>query len=282
MPGAEFSTTVDAFLEGRRDHSGSNQAVVSLLERCCFLYERRGLLPGGKDEPLKRICAHGVDCWDDNEPRCPERAGVSAPWIGDRYADRRICVIGMNFDDWGGLNGHWEATAWHIEAMRHGQPGKNGTLFAAGAMSYVAAVDAAMDGDLSVHWEPAPYVQLADMWQSCAFLQTVKCSPAGNRSNPYAAMFQNCPSFLLREELEILAPEVVLVLGRESGPRDAIRPLLQVGWGTHPGHLERDSFQLSSGGRSTLFSCNHPATQNRGHWRLSLERLVESLLTEPL
>ncbi len=153
-----------------------------------------------------------------------------------------------------GLDGHWVATGWHIDAMRRGEPGKNGRFFAAGAMTYVAAIEAAIDGELSIGWAPPDYHRLAETWQSCAFAQTVKCAPSANRSNPYRPMYLNCSPFLLRDELDLLAPRVVVLLGRESGPRDAVRPLLDVRWGTHtqePLNETRSSFQTARSRRSS-------------------------------
>ncbi|HEV3323778.1 MAG TPA: uracil-DNA glycosylase family protein [Solirubrobacteraceae bacterium] len=122
---------------------------------------------------------------------------------------------------------------------------------------------------------------LARSWERCAYLQSVKCSPHGNRSNPTGAMCRACPPFLLKEELEILAPRAVILLGRTS-VRDIIRPMLTVRWGESPGHFERDEFALSDGGPVHLFSCNHPSTPNRAMWRASLDELIASLQSECL
>lgn len=282
MTNLPFSLTQEEFLRAREQDDRVTPPALALLQSCCALYEQSGLLPDGRDAPLNVVCPNGRSCWGSESPRSPDRAGVSAPWIGTRYPDRRICVIGMNFDDWGGLPAHWEVTSWHVEAMRRGLPGKDGRFFAAGAMSYVAAIEASRDGELDSAWEPPTYEELAAYWAACVFLQTVKCSPCGNRSQPFEPMYSNCPSLLLRDELEILDPEVVVLLGRGSGPRDAVRPLLNVSWGTHPRHLERDTFKLSDGRERTLFSCNHPSGQDRNDWRASLAQLIESLIEEPV
>jgi hypothetical protein len=90
-------------------------------------------------------------------------------------------------------------------------------------------------------------------------------------------MFARCPPLLLVEEIELLQPIAVILLGRAPNPRDSVRPLLNVQWGEHPGHLERDTFRLRSGQDIELFSCNHPSTKNRESWRASLGELIDSV-----
>ncbi len=77
----------------------------------------------------------------------------------------------------------------------------------------------------------------------CALLEAVKRSPLGARSNPIAGMFEASPRFLLRPEINILKPAVVLVLGRSnrSNNRNAVRPVLRPTCGSHTSHFERDT-----------------------------------------
>lgn len=149
-------------------------------------------------------------------------------------------------------------------------------------MTYAAHVDARLDGR---HLDPAERVEpgaLAAVWDSCAFLEIVKCSPAGNRSWPSDAMLETCPSFLLRSELEVLRPRVVILLGRGKRTRDVVRPMLDVTWGESPGSFERDTFTLADGAEATLLSVNHPSTSNRIHWQKSLNQLAASLAARPI
>jgi hypothetical protein len=154
----------------------------------------------------------------------PDHAGISVPWVGREYAAWRVCVVGLNFDNYGGLAGHWRVCASHIRALRDGGLGKNGRFFATGAMSYARAVEMSMCGSLGGSWDDPSPADLARSWERCAYLQAVKCAPHGNRSQPTRAMCSACPSFLLKEELEILAPSAVILLGRTS-VRDIVRPI---------------------------------------------------------
>lgn len=276
-PALEATTAQRSFLAARAQEFGEGSDIVELLRRCCALYGARGLLPEGEDRPLFAVCPHSPACWEgQTQPMYP--AGVSAPWVGVRYCERRIAIIGTNFDRWGGLGAHWDICRSHISAQLAGKPGKDGRFFATGAMAYAAAVDACLDGDgdrVECGPELDPKV-LARTWNSCAFLEAVKCSPPVARGRPTAPMMERCPPFLLREELEILEPRVVILLGRGPDPRDIVRPLLNVTWGTHPGAIERDTFVLG-GKLVTLFSCNHPSVANRDLWRRSYDQLRASL-----
>jgi len=93
-------------------------------------------------------------------------------------------------------------------------------------------------------------------------------------------MWANCPSTLLLDELAILTPSVVLLLGR-SKLRDPIRGLLlaraDLEYGESPGNLERDHFAIA-GRRIELLTLNHPSFPS---WIRSYGPLVDSLLRDP-
>ncbi len=252
-----------------------------IVRTLCDLYEAKGLLPDGKDLPLQHVCPCREQCWGGREhahPNHPDRAGISVPWVGAHYFDRRICVVGTNASDWGGIDSNWRICPSHKDALLAGRRGKDGSPFAEGAMRYAHAVERSLGGATDPDTRAASRPQLAETWESCAYLQAVKCSPSTPRSEPFPEMFRNCPSLLLKDELEILRPDAVIVLGR-THLRDWVRPMLQVTWGEHPGHLERDSFELG-GSRVELFSCNHPSSAHGVGDCLS--QLVSSLREKPV
>lgn len=228
------------------------------------LYARRGLLPDGQAEPLCEVCRHAALCWEEAAPRdvdwARDHGGISVPWVGREYRATGICVVGLNFNNGGGLAEHWRVCADHERSLAAGKQGKNNEFFATGAMSYVLALDLSASGRLQDTWEEPGRRELAGEWERCAFLEAVKCSPVAGRSRPTDAMVGQCPPFLLRQELEILRPRVVLLLGR-SEVRDVVRPMLSPIWGECPGSLERDTFRLCDES-AELFSCNHPSTGN--------------------
>jgi hypothetical protein len=274
MNSAEFHA------EFLRDHAPAPEQIA-VVDALLALYACRGLLPRGRDEPLYEVCPNSESCWEGATRPVPDHAGISVPWVGREYAAWRVCVVGLNFDNYGGLAGHWRVCASHIRTLRDGGLGKNGRFFATGAMSYARAVEMSMCGSLGGSWDDPSPADLARSWERCAYLQAVKCAPHGNRSQPTRAMCSACPPFLLKEELEILAPSAVILLGRTS-VRDIVRPMLSVRWGESPGHFERDEFVLDDGRSVQLFCCNHPSTPNRSVWRASLDELTESLRSNGL
>lgn len=245
-----------------------------LVDRLVYLYSDRGVLEGGEDVSLRKHCGRCDACWSSNAvPAHADRAGISMPWIGARYDELRIVVIGMNLHDWGGLDAHLTICRDHIRSLNEGKQGKANHAFATGAMTYVDTIARSMAGEPLRPGEEIPHGdRLAARWDQVAFLEAVKCSPSRTGSTPYDGMFSECPTMFLRAELTILKPKAVVVLGR-SKVRDPVRELLNVEWGESPGSLERDFFELNSD-MVELFCLNHPS---RPQWRRSHEQLVESL-----
>lgn len=187
----------------------------------------------------------------------------------------------MNFDNFGGLAGHYHVCEDHIQQMKRGKRGKDGRAFARGAMLYVRVVLASL-----ARTEPpadpssASNEDLADIWEHCAYAQTIKCAPGTPRSNPTAAMVYNCPRFILEDELTFLGPKVILLLGR-SHLRDSVRPwaVPEDGYGEQGPRLERDRVLIGSQ-PVDLISLNHPSGR-ANHVAASLEQLAESLRARP-
>ena len=276
----DFATTRARFEADRRADFADSPGHLALIRELCDLYEARGLLDDGRDRPLWALCPRRGPCWEgrgDARPRREERAGIAVPWLGRRYLERRICLVGINFHDWGGLDGHWLICPDHEQSLARGGRGHHGLPFGLGAAAYVRLVEEALDGTLRPGRPVPPPTEAADAWQSCAFLEAVKCAPDRPASEPFEEMWGECVGLLLREELRILAPRVVILLGR-SRLRDRVRPLLRVRWGQCPGGLERDAFELD-GATVELLSCNHPSYPA---WRTSFSRLVTSLVETPL
>lgn len=288
-----MTATCQRFLAERRDELGPGDPRMPLLERCLELYARRGVVDAkGGDLPLFRICPNRRTCWSEAEraatdeyPKSLDNAGVAAPWLGSRFVERRIVMVGINFNDYGGLGAHWHICRSHQDHQRRGQRGHDGRPFGFAAAAYVRAVVAALESRLvDVREPPTDPREVADAWDDCAFVEAVKCSPDRRAGEPYAPMFPNCTDLLLLDELALLAPAVVVVLGR-SELREHVRRLFKqhdgLEWGMHPNlpSLERDQLRLN-GQRAELISVNHPGS--RGHWRRSYVSLVRSLTREPL
>jgi uracil-DNA glycosylase len=193
-----------------------------------------------------------------------------------------VVVLGMNFDNFGGLGGHYWVTEDHIAQMKLGKRGKDGRAFARNAMLYLRLVVDHLRASTPSEPLAATNQELARYWEDCAYLQTIKCAPGTARSNPTRAMVETCPKFLLEHELAILEPDVVLLFGR-TDLRDVVRPwaVPEHGYGTEQGpRLERDHAEIGDR-RVELFSLNHPSGR-ANHIAASLLQLAESLEKNPL
>ena len=264
---------------------GQTQLVRDVAAR----YVERGLLdPAGGRRQLSTECPRHCTCWQGNRrafaPEDPAEDAVALPWIGSRYEHERILVVGTNFSRGGGMGAHWGTCNLHIDAMKAGKLGFRGRPYASRAMSAVRAVRESRSGRLDETWRPPPPEQLADDWHSVAYVQAVKCAPSRSRATPFREMYDECPSLTLMPELEVLAPQVMLLLGRgrvRDGVREQLRREANLEWGKSPGSLERDIFDVGNG-TCTLLCLNHPATRDARRWPESLDQLVQSLIVEPV
>jgi Uracil DNA glycosylase superfamily len=279
MPGPS-STSVDDFWDRWRDRLSATEQHPRAADRLLDLYRQKGLLPDDLDEALFCCCPHRDECWqharDANDQR---NSGISLPWIGKEYFDSGVVILGINFDNFGGLAGHYHVCEDHIRQMEAGKRGKDGRPFARGAMQYLRIVLASLNGDaLPTDSVDVRNEELAGLWEHCSYLQRIKCAPGSEKSKPTEAMIWECPPFLALPELEILEPRVVLHLGRTDLRREWI--VQEGGYGDEQGpHMERDMATI--GDRAVeLISLNHPS----GHAndvQASLDQLVRSLEDTP-
>ncbi len=120
---------------------------------------------------------------------------------------------------------------------------------------YVAALLANLNGEEVVE-EKLGTTLAAEAWESCAFLEAVKCSPARGVSTPTDAMRRNCPTRYLTEELRVLSPRVLLGVGRPAWT--ALEDCLDVTL-----HEERSGFRrgraLLDGAAIEVFFVYHPS-----------------------
>jgi hypothetical protein len=281
-PNQELSSiSVEDFRERRRAELSATPGHRAATDRLLDLYEEKGLLPGGRDEALFCCCPNKDGCWQ-GVPR-PENqmdAGIAFPWIGSGYFESGVLVLGVNLNNYGGLDGNFLICLGHIKAMREGKRGVAGRAFSRNAMRYLRVVLASLDGgDLAAAGDDVANEDLAGLWERCAFLERIKCAPGTRSAEPTEAMIWTCPSFLAQRELEILAPRVILHLGRSHLRREWL--VQEGGYGEERiPHMERDTATV--GGRPVpLISVNHPSG-HADHIAASLGQLVASLADRPL
>ncbi len=268
---------VDWLLYRLWEHCDATEAQLEMVKRFCELYSRYGLIDElGDPLPLFRACRHCDSCWapvPQSEVPRPENAEVSVPWIGSSYFIDRICALAINSNRYGALGGHWWITRGHIRDLRAGIKPRGG--FAYGTGSILAAIEASLHGQ-PLPEEPPNLDLIADAWHSTAFQESVKCAPEVGRGTPTGAMWQNCPSTYLLEELRLLQPRVLLLVGRtDVAPR--VLDLIDATEIDRGDHFQRHGADLF-GSPADVFSVNHPSW---GHWKQSYPELLASLKRSP-
>ncbi len=261
----------------------STPAHEQIADKLFALYREQGLLPGGRDASLRCCCPHSAECWQGAPPADNQQdSGIAVPWIGARYFETKIVLLGLNFNDFGGLAGHYWVCEDHIAQMKANRRGKDNRAFSRNAMLYLRLVLGSLQGQLprAIGLEEKNE-DLAALWEACAFLETIKCSPGTKGSYPTAAMFGNCPEFVAQRELSILQPKVIMVFGR-THLRDKVRPwaVPEWGYGEQTPPVERDTASID-GRIAELVSVNHPSGR-ADDVRASLSRLHASLKARPI
>jgi hypothetical protein len=207
------------------------------------LYREAGVVDDESALELPDHCADAAACWKGMEERRYSSCEIARPWIGPEYERTRLLVVGENlngeseFDALAGDHGYVPEAMRELAVRRRVRFGNQPKVYAGTLLwhcigAYGAAIlrelgvtpFAAMEfagGDV-----PAPAVIAA--YSNLAYLNHVKCSPNdGKRSQPSPAMWSRCGRRFLTRELEILAPRVVLVLGRGDNARRLAELLAQ-------------------------------------------------------
>lgn len=199
------------------------ERTVNMPHHLLQMYAGLGVVSNNTPLPLCETCGHHQECWQGNEHRKPLDQGnihwshVSLPWIGTKYNTFRIAVIGINPYEAGGLEFYPKLIPQAREEMAGGRikvtfnhPGYAGTVLwhRIGLYASQTILNFVNDDD------PLTFPDLShvDAYDWIAFTNHVKCSPIGDRSKPSQAMWENCHS-ILKKELGILAPKIMIVLG---------------------------------------------------------------------
>ncbi len=231
-----------------------------------------GVFPTRIAWPLWCACSNGQRCWAGWEARqTPNRwlHGISLPWIGSRYAESRVAVVGLNQRGGGGPLVQWDIAEEASKRLKAGADRPYRSAFWKGVAQYVVVA--------LRHLQPSTHVSPRDALEHAALLQLVKCSPTGDRGAPNRIMAELCPPKYLRDELEILAPEIVLVCTKQHGSiiaRALQSPPLQP-----RGTASLGETVASIAGRSApIIHLRHPADQQRNsEGQRGVERSLSAL-----
>ena len=196
------------------------------------LYERLGIF----NRSLQDHCFNCENCWKaaqegkwnrDDIEECIDEHGtdpthIYLPWIGPRYEETRLLALGINMNQFGGLNSLRELVSpWVKKDLADGKTrilkndNYSGTFYWHRVPSYVLAL-LERDGIVQPEWTDSGFPNAADLANALdyfAITNSIKCAPRWHKSKPTADMWQHCPGEILREELRILLPKKLLILG---------------------------------------------------------------------
>ena len=251
---------------------------LSLIAGCVDVIDQQIPL----SPPLWKACPRAAECWRrDPGPPPPPHFSARIPYVGPGYPETGIAVVAINSRDSGRAGDEVHTAAQVVANLRLGRReyGRHSFFH----YRVAATVDATLRSLAGETVEaPADPVTAAAAVAASARLQAVQCSPqSSSRQGPTGAMTRNCPEFLLRGQLEVLAPRVLMLFG---GPahRAIERPKLDVDWEVK----WADSRRCFSRGRAhfrgadmIVLAFHHPSHTG---WRRSWDAYLTSLRTQQL
>jgi Uracil DNA glycosylase superfamily len=263
---------------------GLDGGRLPLALRLWHAYNEAGVAHGAQDPALFRACPNRTDCWRQAQHRKPppQDAGVSIPWIGERYPTSRICVVAENLVGYGGKAAHYDICKNKITSLKRNRRKGDRSYMGWATTAFVDAIDRSQRGEPLPPSLPEPR-EVADAYAACAFLEVVKCAPTGEGSKPTAAMLLNCPPLLLDRELRVLSPSVLILHGSDAQRAVAYVASTEIPTGNP---LGRSSIQLN-GRQVEVFAVAHPAAHPAARgasipWKAAYPRLTHALNTRPI
>jgi hypothetical protein len=205
------------------------------------LYRKRELL--SVDDPprsrhLPTMCPKASLCWaglavTHQPPEGTDASELSAPWIGSAYDAGRTVIVLENLRNYGGFDLRIEASKGMrflgrvahyqlAEGRRRlfGSKTYRGTDVWPRALAYAAIwLDSVGVLAKTGPTEVVSSAALSAAQDHVAIVQHVKCSPRTPGSEQTPAMWENCGRLVLADELAILRPARLLVLGTGDNAR---------------------------------------------------------------
>lgn len=172
---------------------------------------------------LHSDCPNCNNCWKNIQDKKPRDDGfwtVTRPWVGKKYNELKLLVIGVNMNEYGSYDGAINLINWTKEEIGRGKikmfvsETYSGTFLFHRMGSYITAF-VENNKLLKPTWK-THYPNSDDIIASLDYISYtnhIKCSPVGEKSKPTSQMWENCGKFILRKEVEVLEPNKILVLG---------------------------------------------------------------------
>ena len=195
------------------------------------LYTQREFISeAGEAQALHLHCEHRDACWKGVEkqhfpPLTDESSHVSCPWVGPRYHALRLLCIGINLNQDSGLSLIARLVKAVKEEICSGRKRVNfGAENYGGSMLWYrmgcyAALFAQYQGlmDLSADGGKVPAREdVVQAFDFLAYTNHIKCSPHHKDGRPTQEMWRHCGRHVLRDEIAVLKPKHILVLGKSK------------------------------------------------------------------
>ncbi|MCC7221867.1 MAG: hypothetical protein IT490_14195 [Candidatus Contendobacter sp.] len=195
---------------------------------------------------LHQICKNKEKCWKKNEiPRLEdgsldesEWTKISHPWVGEKFQDLKLLCLGINMNNHGGFSACSDLVKCACDKMDKGAKrvrfGKDyqkyaGTLLFHRMGVYSALIAQANGVPVQLDEEERLPTQkeVVSTFDFLAYTNHIKCSPTNNeRSKPNQQMWEHCGAFILKKEMEMLRPKVLLILGTSDNQYQLINKVL--------------------------------------------------------
>jgi len=218
---------------------------------------------------LRTNCHRKEKCWTLSSQR-HSNYHIYHPYIGSKYHQERIMVIGINMNDYGGSDA---ATYLANKAQKEIQAGKimtfanksgyRGSLLWHRLLSY-AAILLQTKGAIPINSDKKHPTKedLSNAFPYIAFTNSIKCSPKKNNSTPSKGMRENCPDYILKKEIGILRPKTIIILGVQN--KNNLKSLLSFKKINHNVKSIISLFDFQNNGEVVKAICiPHPASSNR-------------------
>lgn len=200
------------------------------------IYSLLGLTDNdGKFLTLHSDCPNSEYCWKYAKERKPKDDGfwtVTRPWIGARYSELRLLAIGINMNQYGSYEGAINLINQTKIEIKQGKRKMfvtneySGTFFFHRMGSYITAfVENALL--ITPTWKnnyPLPE-DIVSSFDFISYTNHIKCSPKNDKSKPSDKskptyqMWEKCGNFILKQEIELLKPSKILILGNADNFR---------------------------------------------------------------
>jgi hypothetical protein len=191
------------------------------IKRLEELYTTKNILINGKDILLHENCIYKDICWNNKSKpnRGKQWNRISFPYFGEEYNGDLMC-IGLNLNEYGGRDAQNELINGNndqIGVKKYLQNGKkkinfNSKTYRGTILWHRMAVYSNII--LSNCICPNDKTKLSEVYKKIAFIEAIKCSPKGNESKPEPNMYKYCPNKILFQEINIIEPNKILILGK--------------------------------------------------------------------